>query len=171
MTKDQLNTNEYHPYYQLYIDKVEVSDLIDGLKQNGKRVMSFLESIPEDIYDFAYAEGKWTLKELIQHIIDTERIFTYRALSIARKEKTPLPGYNENDYALTSDANRRSKQSLLLELKVLRQATVILYESFTEDMLLQMGNASTSNVSVRAIGFILIGHENHHCQIIKERYL
>ena len=171
MNKDQLNKNEYNPYYQAYIDKAEVTDLIEGLRQNGKRVISFLESIPDDKYDYAYAEGKWTLKELIQHVIDTERIFTFRALSFARKEKAALPGYEENDYAASSNANRRTKESLLNELSIVRQATIVLFESFTDEMLLHVGNASNSDVSVRAIGFILIGHENHHYKIIKERYL
>lgn len=171
MTKDLLNDNEYNSYYKLYLDKVGELDLIEGLRQNGDAVISLLESIPEETYDFTYAEGKWTVKELVQHIIDTERVFTYRALSFARNEIEALPGYNENEYAAASNANKRSKQSLLKEYRVLRLATVALFESFTDDMLLRIGNASKSDVSVRALGFILIGHENHHCQIIKERYL
>jgi len=171
MTKDLLNDNEYNSYYKLYLDKVGELDLIEGLRQNGDAVISLLESLPEETYDFTYAEGKWTVKELVQHIIDTERVFTYRALSFARNEIEALPGYNENEYATASNANKRSKQSLLKEYRALRLATVALFGSFTDDMLLRIGNASKSDVSVRALGFILIGHENHHCQIIKERYL
>lgn len=171
MTKDQLNKNEFSPYYQAYIDKAGDLELITGLDKNGEEMLSFLESISEDKYDYAYAEGKWTIKEVIQHIIDTERIFTYRALSFARKDKTPLPGYEQDDYAVTSNANKRSKLSLLNEYKALRLSTLSLYESFSQEMLLEIGNASNSDMSVRATGFILIGHENHHCQIIKERYL
>ncbi|WP_435412738.1 DinB family protein [Psychroserpens mesophilus] len=171
MTKDQLDKSEYNPYFQIYIDCAGALNLIKGLKQNGDDIITFLESISDDKYDYAYAEGKWTIKELIQHIIDTERVFTFRALSFARKEKKALPGYDEDDYAVSSEANRRSKQDLLNELHVLRQATVALFESFSKDMLIQMGNASNNNISVRAIGFILIGHGNHHCKIIKERYL
>lgn len=171
MNKGQLNKTEYNSYYQTYLDCVGSMDLIEGLRQNGERVNVFLDSIPDDKYDYAYAKGKWTIKELIQHIIDTERVFTFRALSFARNERIPLPGYDENEYAAISNANKRSKQSLLNEMRVLRQSTVLLFESFTDDMLLQIGNASNSDVSVRAIGFILIGHENHHCNIVKERYL
>ncbi|MFK7782922.1 DinB family protein [Psychroserpens sp.] len=171
MKKEQLETNEYIPYYQNYISKAGELDLIDGLKQNKNEILSFLESLSEDTYNYAYAEGKWTIKEVIQHIIDTERIFTFRALSFARKEKIALPGYEQDDYAITSYANRRTKQELLNEYKTLRIATVALFESFSNEMLLQIGNASNNEISVRAIGFILIGHENHHCQIIKERYL
>ncbi|WP_033958259.1 DinB family protein [Psychroserpens jangbogonensis] len=171
MTKDQLNTNEYIAYYQVYIDNAGELDLIEGLKQNGEATISFLESLSEDKYDFAYADGKWTIKELVQHIMDTERVFTFRALSFARKDKTNFPGYDQDEYAVTSEANKRSKQSLLEEYKALRQSTVALFENFTDEMLLQIGYASNNDISVRAIGFILIGHENHHCQIIKERYL
>jgi uncharacterized damage-inducible protein DinB len=171
MKKNQLNTNEYHSYYQTYMDTVSDIELIEGLKQNGEYTLSFFESISNQKFEFAYAEGKWTIKELVQHIIDTERVFTYRALAIARKDKTSLPGYDHDVYALSSQANKRSKQNLLNEYKSLRQATVLLFESFTDDMLLQMGNANTQAISVRALGFILMGHENHHSRIIKERYL
>lgn len=171
MTKDQLNTNEYIPYYQVYIDNAGELDLIEGLKQNGEATISFLESLSEEKFDFAYADDKWTIKELVQHIMDTERVFTFRALSFARKDKTNFPGYDQDEYAVTSEANKRSKHSLLEEYKVLRLSTVALFENFTDDMLLQIGYASNNDISVRAIGFILIGHENHHCQIIKERYL
>ena len=171
MKKNQLNSNEYNSYYQVYLDTVEDLDLITNLKQNSKRIVSFLESVPDQKFDYAYEDGKWTIKELIQHVIDTERIFTYRALSFSRNEKALLPGYNHDNYVVTSKANLRSKQSLLNEYKYLRQATVSLFESFTDEMLLQIGNANNANISVRAIGFIIIGHENHHIQIIKERYL
>lgn len=171
MNKSGLHENEYHSYYQTYIDKVGPSDLIEGLRNNGKDTISFLGTLSEEQFDFAYADGKWTIKEVVQHIMDTERVFTYRALAFARKDKTALPGYDQDEYALTCEANNRSKHSLLQEYKAIRLASVALFESFSEDMLVQIGNASNSAISVRAIGFILIGHENHHCQIIKERYL
>ena len=171
MTKNQLNSNECNPYFLTYINKAGDLNLLDGLKENGNITLNFFKSLVEDKYDFSYAEGKWSIKELLQHIIDTERVFTYRALSFSRKDAVALPGYNENEYAAASEANKRSKQSLLNEYKALRLATIALYESFSEEMLLQIGNASNSDLSVRAIGFILIGHENHHCQIIRERYL
>jgi uncharacterized damage-inducible protein DinB len=171
MTKNQLNQNEYHSYYQTYLNKVGTLNLIEGLRQNGDETISFLESLSDEQFDFAYAEGKWTIKEVVQHIIDTERVFTYRALAFARTDKTALPGYDQDEYALTCKANNRTKHSLLKEYKALRLASVALFESFSDDMLVRIGNASNSDISVRAIGFILIGHENHHSQIIKERYL
>ncbi|WCO03266.1 DinB family protein [Psychroserpens ponticola] len=171
MTKDQLNANEFIPYYQNYIDKAGELNLIEGLTQNGNAICTFLESISKEKYDYAYEDGKWTIKELIQHIIDTERVFSFRALAFARKDKTLLPGYDQDEYGITSNANKRTKQSILKEYKALRVATIALFESFTDDMLKQFGNASNNDISVRAIGFVLIGHENHHCNIIKERYL
>lgn len=171
MTVSQLHTNEYHPYYENYLKKANQLPLIQGLDINGKDTLKFLKSISENLYDYAYAEGKWTIKEVVQHIIDTERIFTYRALAIARGEHKHLPGYEQDDYAHSSNANLRTKQSLLDEFKVVREASILLYKSFTENMLTLIGTASDSSISVRAIAFILTGHENHHCQIIKERYL
>ena len=114
---------------------------------------------------------KWTIKEIIQHIIDTERIFTYRALCIARKDKSLFPGYDQDDYAVNSEANNRSMISLMNEYKSVRLSSIILFESFSSEMLKRIGIASNSNLSPRAVAFITIGHENHHCEIIKERYL
>lgn len=171
MKKEELSAKEFNPYYQVYIDNAGELDLIEGLKKNGDATISFLNSVAEQTYDYAYAEGKWSIKEVIQHIMDTERVFTYRALSFARRDQTVLPGYDQDEYAITSNANIRTKPSLLNEYKALRLATVALFESFTDEMLQQIGNANNSDISVRAIGFILIGHENHHCKIIKERYL
>lgn len=171
MTTNNLNADEFNPYYNTYISKVGALALKDGLSSNCKTIELFLKSLPEDKLEYKYAEGKWTIKDILQHLIDTERVFTYRALRIARKDKTPLPGYDENAFATTSVADARSFDSLLVEYKSVRAATVSLFNSFTETMLKEKGIASGSAISVRAIGFILIGHENHHCEIIKERYL
>lgn len=171
MTVKDLTINEYNPYYQAYINKAQNVGLKEGLRKNFELVLEFLNAIPEDKLEYRYAEGKWTIKEVIQHLIDAERIFSYRALRIARQDQTPLPGFEENDYVPASFANNRSKEELLIDYKAVRQATVSLFDSFTNDMLLQVGTASNSPISVRALGFITIGHENHHCQVIKERYL
>ncbi len=169
--QDLLHSDEFAPFYETYINRVGAQSLKEGLKESGQKTYDFLNSISAEKYNYAYAEGKWTIKELVQHIIDTERVFTYRALRIARQDKTPLVGFNENDFALNSDANRRTKDEFLAEYKVMRDSTVILFNSFTEKMLLSKGIASDSPLSVRASGFITIGHEIHHCNIIKERYL
>jgi hypothetical protein len=103
--------------------------------------------------------------------MDAERIFTYRALRIARKDKTPLPGFEQDDYVLPSQANKRSIEDLIIEYKAIKAATVSLFDSFSDEMLMELGIASNNPVSVRAIGFIIMGHEIHHCEVIKERYL
>jgi hypothetical protein len=171
MTKDDLSVDEYNPYYEQYIKKAGDVSISEGLKDNGDVTIAFLESISEEKLEFRYAEGKWTIKEIIQHIIDTERVFTYRALCIARKDKTLFPGYDQDEYAVNSEANNRSMFSLMNEYKAVRLASIILFESFSAEMLKRVGVASNSNLSPRAVAFITIGHENHHCEIIKERYL
>lgn len=171
MTAKDLTIHEYNPFYQTYINKAQNVELKQGLRESFAYVFEFLNAIPEHKLEFRYAENKWTIKEVIQHVIDAERIFSYRALRIARQDQTPLPGFEENNYVPASFANNRSRAELLADYKAVRQATLSLFDSFTNDMLLQMGTASNSPISVRALGFITIGHENHHCQIIKERYL
>ena len=124
-----------------------------------------------DKFDYRYAEGKWTIKDIIQHIIDAERIFSYRALRISRNDQTPLPGFEENSYVMQTNANARSIQQLLTEMAALRQSTLLLFKSFTLEQLQLIGTASDNPISVRAIGFIMIGHQKHHQRIFKERYL
>lgn len=171
MIAKDLTVGEYNPYYQTYIDKANALAIPEGLSANSKSVVAFFESIPKDKLEYRYAEGKWTIKELLHHIIDTERIFAYRALRVARKDKTPLPGFDENEYVLPAKSNDRSIESLLSEYKAVRQATLALFETFTNEMLIEIGTASNSPISARAIGFIITGHENHHCEVVKERYL
>ncbi|MDX1773595.1 DinB family protein [Oceanihabitans sediminis] len=171
MKVSQLQKEEYHTFYQTYIDKAGDLDLLEGLEFGFKETLELFESIPNEVYDYAYAEGKWTIKELLQHIIDTERVFAYRALCFARKERAVLPGFNEDDYADCSFANRRTKDDLLEEYVNVRKSTISLFRSFSDDMLFQNGVASDVNITVRAIGFILVGHEKHHCMVVAERYL
>lgn len=170
-TRNDIKSHEYSSYYQNYIDKSGNLDLISGLKSNLEAITSFYESIPDEKLEYRYDHGKWTIKELIQHLIDAERIFAYRALRIAREDQANLHGFEQDDYVLTSHANLRSIQQLVEEYKVLRRSTILLFESLLEDDLSRIGMASGSPVSPRAIGFIIIGHENHHREIIEERYL
>jgi uncharacterized damage-inducible protein DinB len=171
MTVKDISSDEYNPYYQTYLSKTNDVQLNEWLRSNMEKVISFLKSISKNKLDYRYAEGKWTIKEIVLHLIDTERIFAYRALRIARKDLTPLPGYDQDAYVPTSKANDRSLESLLDEYKTARHATIALFDNFDDEMLMQVGTASNSPLSVRAAGFILIGHENHHCEIIRERYL
>ena len=161
----------FPPFFSTYTAKVKEDDLAAAFKNQQEFVNSFFDSIPKDKQDFAYAAGKWTLKEMLQHIIDTERIFAYRALCIARKEKQSLPGFDENVYAQNSYAATRNWQSLVAELKLVRQTTLILFESFSPETLQESGLANNNPMTVNAIGFITVGHLYHHIEVIKERYL
>ena len=171
MTKDDLLENEYNPYYQTYVDKAGNLPLGQLLRKNGSVVAGFLEAIPSEKHEYNYQEGKWTVKEIVQHMIDVERVFTYRGLCIARRDKSLLPGFDQDDYAVASGANARSMSDLIKEYKAVRMATIVLFESFTKEMLLEVGTASGSQLSARATAFIVVGHENHHCSVIRERYL
>ncbi|MBF8149575.1 DinB family protein [Winogradskyella sp. F6397] len=172
MSLNSISTSEYNTYYQPYIDAInEDIGICEGLKQNQNSVVSFFLSIPKEKHSYAYAEGKWTIKDVLLHVIDTERIFTYRALRVARRDKTILPGFEHDDYVVHAGAKNRSFDSLLEEYKAVRQATLTLFSTFDAGTLKLIGNASGSPISVRAIGYILLGHENHHIKTIKERYL
>ena len=166
-----LPINEYNTYYSNYINLVKHENLLIGLKDSFNKTLEFYESIPESKLNFWYAKGKWSIKEIIQHLLDSERVFAYRALCFSRKESIALPGFNQDDYLANSNANERSKTELINEYKAIRGATVALFASFTDNMLKQTGVASGSPMSARAAGFIIIGHESHHCNIIRERYL
>lgn len=171
MKSSQLTTNEYGPYYKGYIDLAGNDLLITGLTKSMYRHLNLFSSISEDKMNYAYAEGKWTIKELIVHLIDCERVFAYRALRCARNDKTDLPGFDQDDYVTTSEANNRSKASLIEEYESVRKSTIAMFRSFTDEMLTQVGTANGNPMSPRALGFIIIGHEKHHAKIIRERYL
>lgn len=161
----------YPDYYEQYIDQVKEDDLMKGLEAQHLHIHDFFDRISEEKSCYAYAPGKWTIKEVLQHIIDAERIFAYRALCFARKETISLPGFDEDSYAIHSHANARSWASLVDELKSVRNATETLLKSFSADMFTQTGNANNRPVTVHAIGFIILGHFLHHCHVISERYL
>ena len=171
MKSNQLPINEYADFYKSYIQVLEDVELIEELEICLHEFIKFVQNIPLDKFDYRYEVGKWTIKEIIQHLIDSERVFSYRALRISRNDKTPLPGFNENDYVDNSNGNDRNLQGLLTELAVVRQATLSLFNSFSQEQLTKIGIASNNEVSVRAIGFIIIGHQKHHQKIFTERYL
>lgn len=170
MTVKELSSDEYNPFYQTYIDKSTDLTLKLGLPVNFEKVLYFLHSIPLERHEYRYAPDKWTIKEVVQHMMDTERIFIYRALRIARRDQTPLPGFDQDAYVAPSQANKRTFESLLNEYKAIRHATDALFNSFDDEMLVSKGIASNSPISVRALGFITMGHENHHCEVLRERY-
>ena len=172
MKISQLQPNEYGQFYANYLAQVsDVYPLVEELEISVHRLVKFVREIPMDKFDYRYAEGKWTIKDILLHLIDAERIFAYRALRFARNDKTELPGFEENSYVDEANANKRSIQDLLTELLVVRQASLSLFKSFSEEQLLRKGIASNNPMSVRALGFIIIGHQNHHQKVFEERYL
>jgi uncharacterized damage-inducible protein DinB len=171
MNINQLPENEYAGYFSTYVKIIEKGILNEELEICLHEFIKFVQNIPLDKFDFRYAEGKWTIKDIIQHLIDAERVFAYRALRIARNDQTALPGFEENDYVHYANATKKSIQELLTEMAVVRQATLSLFKSFSAEDLLRIGTASNNKISVRAIGFIIIGHQKHHQKIFEERYL
>jgi len=171
MKAEQLQPNEYGAFYAQYISLAGDDEIIAGLTSNLREITDLLTSISESKFDYSYAEGKWTIKELLVHLIDTERVFAYRALRFARMDTNDLSGFEQDDYVVVSKANSRSKADLIEEYIAVRKATLTLYKSLDQDMLKFIGTANNSPTSARALGFIIIGHERHHVKIIKELYL
>ena len=166
-----LNLETVPSFYKNYVKQIEETDLLQALRISGHRALELVHSIPEEKADYRYAEGKWSTRELLCHMIDAERIFAYRALRFARNDKTPLAPFEENDYAPQANASGRSLQKIAAEMAHLRSATIDLFEGFTPEMLIRKGTVNKNELSVVALGFIIAGHETHHCNVLKERYL
>ena len=172
MKPSDLQPEEFAGHFATYINQVSNEYILtEELEISVHRLIKFVQNIPMDKFDYRYAEGKWTIKDIIQHLIDAERIFAYRALRFARNDKTALPGFDENEYVDEVQSDKRSLQDLLTELAIVRQATLALFKSFSNNELLRTGIASNNPVSVRALGFTIIGHQNHHQRVFQERYL
>jgi len=171
MRTAELKDSEYNLFYKTYILALDNIELIDGLQDGLTNFINFLNAIPENKFSYAYRENKWTIAEVILHIIDTERVFQYRALCFSRNDKTALPGFEQNDYVPNSNAKNRSKESLIKEYIAVRTSTIALYASFNDNVLKCIGNASNSEMTVAAQGFIIAGHQAHHKRILEERYL
>jgi uncharacterized damage-inducible protein DinB len=163
--------NEYPSYFKNYISKISEDDLITLLEKNGEITVAFFLSVSEDKHNFRYAEGKWSVKEILGHLIDAERIFTYRAMRFSRADQTDLAGFDENTYVPNSNAANRNMTDMIEEYKTVRNSSIAFYKSLSEPMTLLQGTANGRLVSVRALGFFAVGHEIHHTQIITERYL
>ena len=164
--------NEYAPYASMYISLLPDDGLIlEHLEKNLCATTEFMRALHKEKLTYRYAEGKWTIKEIIGHLIDDERIYTYRALRFARNDQTELPGFEQGDYARESGANERPLSNLLEEFATVRKSTIALFNSFDDRVLTRSGIASGNVMSVRAIAYHLAGHELRHMNIIKERYL
>ena len=158
-------------WYQNYINEIGERDYRDIMKENYNTTIELLLSIPEEKWNYAYAPGKWTIKELVMHMMDAERIFAYRALRFSRNDKTELPGFEENEYVPFYDAKYKSELAIIEEYKAMRNATIAMFSNFDEDMLKRTGNANKLEFSVEMIGAIIVGHEMHHLRILNSRYL
>lgn len=160
---------EYHPYFDTYVSKVKGTDFLEALKSDTALIK--YQSLSAAQWDYAYAPGKWNLKEVLMHVMDTERIFAYRALRISRADKQPLQGFEQDDYVPYYEVASRTGESLVEEYKATRQATLAMFQHFSDQQLSRMGTASGNTISVRALGFMIAGHEIHHLQLLEERYL
>lgn len=170
----KLSQTEYPSYFNNYIALAHEGSsegIIETLQLSLEQFFLILSNLPEDKLLYAYEEGKWTIKELVGHIIDTERILAYRALRIGRNDKVNLLSFDENDFVANSNANDIPFVELLKEFSLLRKSTIAMYQSFNDTMLKRIGLMSGSNVSTQALGYVLSGHVIHHLNILKERYL
>lgn len=157
-------------YCHYYFDLIESDNLIQEFEKNLRFVQNLIRSIPAEKADFAYAADKWTIKEVLRHIIETERIYSYRALRFSRSDSTELPGFEENDYIDQAREMQYDLNALEEEFTAVRMSTMYLYKTMTESMLDFKGIANKVNYTPRTIGFMIIGHAIHHCKIIQERY-
>ncbi|MFT3746703.1 MAG: DinB family protein [Agriterribacter sp.] len=162
--------SDYSPFSETYVSLVETGDVRVMLKDSLKPMGYFLHAIPLEKADYAYAEGKWTVKQILQHCIDTEKVFAYRAMCIARGEQQPLPGFDQDQYADNVDVSKRPLEGLKEELLLTRTASVLLFENLRDEDLNKRGTASNHPVTVLSYGYIVIGHWRHHEKIFREKY-
>ncbi len=165
------DSSEYHTNYQKYFDLIPNGDYIDILKQNTMETVEFFDTIPPQKHGYRYAEGKWTVKEVLMHIIDTERVFAYRALAAARGDAAPVYRMDEELYAGNVDVSNRTMEDLISEFKTVRNATEFLFKNMTDEQSKRSCNVITHPMSARAIGYFIIGHVLHHTGVVKVRYL
>lgn len=163
--------SEHPPYFSRYIDLLPDAPLLPTLQKGLEEEMHLWESIDENQAGYRYAPEKWSIKEMLGHVIDTERIFTYRALCFAREEQTALPGFDHDQYVIKAQTDQRLWPGLVAELKMVRQASLALFGSFSDDQLTNRGRVGDQQFSVRSIGYLIAGHEKHHLQILEGRYL
>jgi hypothetical protein len=162
---------EYAEYYGKYVSLVPESDIVQAMKAEGVQTVELLRGLTEEQGNYAYAEGKWTIKELIGHINDTERIFAYRLLRFARNDSTPLEGFDQDPYVLASNYNALSLTDVVDEFAAIRQVTLATLKNLDAEAWTRAGIASDNSVTVRALAYIMLGHERHHVAILKEKYL
>ena len=164
-------SDEYDEFYADYVGKIEGNNVKAELTAQLDELGELVGGLSDEEARYRYEEGKWSIKEVLGHLCDAERVFSYRAMSIARGEQQNLPGYEQDEYAAVAGFDRRPLESLLWELRNLRGANAVLFESLNEEELQRRGNANDVEVSVRAVAYIMAGHMAHHLAVLKERYL
>lgn len=162
---------DFPEYFARYIAKVSGNHIMEAIQNHSADLTDFYNRLPEQKAGYRYAPGKWTIKEVLQHVTDTERIFSYRVLRIARKDRTPLPSFDENSYAENSRANEKSLSSIKEEFLAVRKATDLLLSGLNDEQLSEQGISSNMPVTVNAICFIIYGHLMHHKLVLEEKYL
>ena len=163
--------NEYAEFYASYVALVEETDIIAALHNQTNDLQNLFAEIPEEKGDYRYAENKWSIRELLGHIVDGERVFSYRALRISRGDETPLAGFEENFYVANSNFSNLKIADAFKEFSLLRQSNVLLFKNLTDEMWSKTGTASDATISVCALAYIMVGHIRHHANILRERYL
>ncbi|MGB5361331.1 DinB family protein [Eudoraea sp.] len=171
MKNSELKKEDFHPFYEPYIKTLGDVELLGMLKRQLENFPMFISSIPKDKLHYTYSAGKWTMAQVLVHILDTERVFQYRALRFARNDKTPLPGFDQDMFVIESNAESWNKEELIENYRTIRKSTIALFEKFSDETLKKVGIASESPMSVAALGFICCGHQRHHRNILRERYL
>lgn len=171
MGTPELHLVEPYPFYKAYIDILGDVELLDMLQRQLGNFPKFIKSIPDDKLGFSYKPEKWTTAQILQHVIDTERIFQYRAFRFSRGDTAVLPGFDQDSYAEKSMAERRSKESMIEEYKIVRKSSISLFANLDRSALENTGIASNVPWSVAALGFVICGHQKHHRDIIRERYI
>lgn len=164
------DATEYAPFYAPYIADVPDGDIVGVLRESGRELVAALVAIPEARGGFRYAPEKWTVREVVGHLIDAERIFGYRALRLARGDATPLPGFEENDYVRAAGSDTRTMADLVDELRLVREGTVRLFDSLPDATWARRGVVNGREVSVRALAYITAGHARHHLGVLRQRY-
>ncbi len=160
------------PFYQKYIDLVpETNDILDELYQQHMDTIDLLTSLDDETLNTAYAPGKWTILDILVHLMDVERVFAFRALCFSRNDKTPLPGFDEDSYAANSEASGKKVLNLIKEFSLIRSCTIEMFRGFSQTQLSRVGNANGYDAKVSALAYVICGHEIHHRNVIEERYI
>jgi len=165
------DASEYAEYYGRYIKLVPEGNILNILETQIDETLQLVENLNDHQANFRYGDGKWSIKEMVGHISDTERVFSFRGLCFGRNDKTPLPSFEQNGYVENGDFDSRSLLDLTDEFRAIRKATLVLFKSFAESVWMRRGTASGFEFTVRAVAYIISGHELHHRYILKERYL